>query len=152
MARDYGPPSPKKRGEKMPQFGDKDYYKMKDRRSLPPVDPPPTYRDLGGKRRPDGSRPDNREMADTGWPRGVSNDRNGSANRWGEWQPGEFERSYPKSDPKNAAWYKTHRYVESDGRWARVAGPPSPVEKAGPRKPPAAAKAVAKAAANKGKK
>lgn len=122
---------------KMPSFEDKDWYSARDRRSLPVVSPPPTYRaptdanhyvDRDGKR----NYRDQRPMGGTGWPEGPAHSRRGggSPNRFGEWAPGEFERSYPKSDPKNAAWYKDHAYQSHDGRWVTKAGPPTPVQKA----------------------
>lgn len=156
----YGPPNPKRRGAQIPSMDNKDYYNPRDRRSLPAVSPPPTYKpptdanyyiDSDGKR----NYRDQRPMADTGWPDGKADSRRGggSPNRFGEWAPGEFERSYPKSDPKNAAWYKDHVFQSNDKRWVREPGPPTPVDKRrgkeGPplKKPAAAASAVARAAA-----
>lgn len=147
-------PSPKRRGALMPSFNNKDYFSQQDRNSLPEVSPPPDYRQPteATNRRSDRSVIDQRRMESTGWPAGPAADKHGTANPAGEWQPGEFQRSYPPNDPKNAAWYKDHAWQAHDGRWVTKAGPPTPVAKAGPPKPVhAAAKAVAKAAA-KGKR
>ena len=118
----------------MPSFGNKDWYDARDRRSLPKIAPPPTYVPPSDKNHyvdSDGRRNyrDQRPMNDIGWPEGVAHSRRGggSPNRWGEWAPGEVERSYPKSDPKNAAWYKDHAWQSHDKRFVRKAGPPTPV-------------------------
>jgi len=61
------------------------------------------------------------------------------ADRFGQWAPGEFQRSYPKNK-KNAEWYRTHTYGRSAGddydSWRRIAGPPTPKGKPKPRKGP----------------
>ena len=124
--------------------------RQRDYNKLPAVEPPPTYVKLEARdrKRPDGSYVDNRRMGSRGGlPVGPSRDRNGSADNFREWQPGEFQRSYPKSDVKNAAWYKMHKYgrlpgTDKDG-WVRLAGPPSPVKTAGPPSPVAKAAVVA---------
>lgn len=84
-----------------------------------------------------------------GLPQGPSLNRHGdneSADPFFEWNPGEFQRVYPKNK-QNAAWYAQHRYGRLPGKdfdgWMRRVGPfPS---EAG------AAKAIAKRA-KKGKK
>jgi hypothetical protein len=62
-----------------------------------------------------------------GLPEGINPDRNRSADRRLEWDPGEFERSYPKSDPRNREWYKQHVYGRIPGTnidgWMRKVGP-----------------------------
>lgn len=116
--------------EVMPQmdsFNNKDWYSRKDRKSLPEVKPPPKYVE-NTSRRSDRTLADQRKMRPDGWPAGPSRDRrHGTANTHGEWQPGEAERSYPKSDPANAAWFKDHVYQKNDSRWVTKAGPPTPV-------------------------
>jgi hypothetical protein len=117
-------------------------FRRRDYNRLPDVDPPPVYveRSYDERKRGDRNYADNRRMDDKGLPQGPSRDREGTSNKWHEWQPGEFQRSYPKSNVKNAAWYKTHKYgrlpgTDKDG-WIRLAGPPSPVSrKTGPPSP-----------------
>jgi hypothetical protein len=141
----------------MPSFQDHDWYSARDRRSLPDVTPPPKYVE-NTTRRSDGPQADQRPMRSDGWPAGFARDRrHGTANPHGEWQPGETERSYPKSDPGNAAWYKDHVYQKHDSRWVRKAGPPSPVGNPKSNSRPAAGKPkpvtpVQKAAAKAGAK
>lgn len=128
--------------------------RWKEQRGLPKISPPPFYNDkktLGpSSRRNFGDRvlPQRRMGPAGGLPAGPSrNQRDDKADRWNEWNPGEFQRSYPKSNPQNAAWYKMHRYGRLPGKdydgWQRLAGPPSPV-KAGP---PSPVKKAAKVAA-----
>lgn len=129
----------------MPSFNNKDYFSNQDRQSLPSVSPPPVYREPTERanRRSDRSVIDQRQMGEKGWPLGPSHDIHGTANPAGEWQPGEFQRSYPKSDPRNAAWYKDHAWQSHDGRWVTKAGPPTPVK---PNPVAKAAKVAAKKA------
>lgn len=103
---------------------------MRSRESLPEVKAPPKYVESpDNSRRSDRTYPDQREMRSDGWPAGPARDRrHGTAETNFEWQPGEAERSYPKSDPGNAAWFKDHVYQKHDSRWVRKAGPPTPVE------------------------
>lgn len=136
----------------------------KEQRGLPKISPPPFYNDkktLGpSSRRNGGDRvlPQRRMGPRAGLPAGSSrNQRDDKADRWNEWNPGEFQRSYPKSNPQNAAWYKMHNYGRLPGKdydgWQRKAGPlpyesranqnPNPLK---PVKPAAAARAVARAA------
>jgi hypothetical protein len=138
----------------------KDFYNPKDRRKIKPIDAPPSYHEPKNPRRADGSAIDQRQMRPDGWPYGASHDRTGSANTHGEWQPGEFERSYPPSDPKNADWYKYHHLQKHDVRFVPNTYPekggagnkPAPkIPYKGAKPVPDAAKAVAKAA-GKGKK
>lgn len=128
-------------------------------RKLEDVDPPPDYRETR-ERYPNKSRKVNRKMRSSGEPLGPTNRRYEDNNTFGEWAPGEFQRSYPKN-AKNKEWYRTHAYgkaypgAEND-TWGKIAGPPTPPGRPKPKKgpadrPPAAAKAVAKAAAKKGK-
>jgi hypothetical protein len=141
-------------------------------RDLGDVKPPPDYRDTKEVYTSDRFKRTkiNRKMRSTGEPQGKSNRRYEDNDTWGEWAPGEFERSYPKNE-KNAEWYRTHRYGKAYpdapyDTWRPIAGPPTPPGRpkpnkgpadrkggfrAGPPAPPAAAKAVAKAA-KKGKK
>ena len=114
----------------------------KDKRSLPRVTPPPVYNTKTTDNDHGTPLPQRRMGQYGGLPQGPSRNRHGdreSADPFNEWNPGEFQRSYPKSDPRNAAWYKMHRYGRLPGRdfdgWRRVAGPPSPPTKAGPPSP-----------------
>ena len=97
---------------------------------LPPVSPPPAYNELplGKHKYEDGSYISNRRMGQRGGlPQGINPSRNRSADRRLEWDPGEFERSYPKSDPRNREWYKQHVYGRLPGTnidgWMRRVGP-----------------------------
>lgn len=132
----------------MPAMNSKDY------RSLPEVSPPPFYDDKTRYTDDHGTSLPKRRMGERGGlPQGAKKYRHGdksTADSWFEWDPGEFQRSYPKSDSRNAAWYKMHRYGRLPGKdydgWTRRVGPPSPTPKAGP---PSPVKAAAKAAASK---
>jgi hypothetical protein len=132
----------------MPAMNSKDY------RSLPEVSPPPFYDDKTRYTDDHGTSLPKRRMGERGGlPQGAKKYGHGdksSADSWFEWDPGEFQRSYPKSDSRNAAWYKMHRYGRLPGKdydgWTRRVGPPSPTPKAGP---PSPVKAAAKAAASK---
>ena len=122
------------------------------------VKPPPDYRETR-ERYDNGDRKGplkvNRKLRSTGEPRGKSNRRYEDNDTWGEWAPGEFQRSYPKNK-KNAEWYRTHSYgkaypgAEHD-TWGPIQGPPTPKgrkkPKKGPADRPAASRAVANAAA-----
>lgn len=111
-----GPPKPDMRG---PEFANKNYYKNSDQQSLPDVDEPPVYRDPGNSSlfMPGRNKPDQRRMGTKGWPDGPSRYKDSNVNTHGQWANGEFERSYPRSDPKNDAWYRKHAYQPHDGRW-----------------------------------
>lgn len=122
----------------------------REHRAIPMTSAPPTY--TGGsapRKRPDGSALDRRTMDRHGLPSGPSHDRNGTADQWHEWQPGEIERSYSRTAPGNAAWYQTHHYGTAPGTGVktyltnRTSGPARPY---GPPKPNPVAKAAKRAA------
>jgi hypothetical protein len=114
----------------------------KEKRRLPIVSPPPFYNEKTTDNDHGNALPQRRMGQYGGLPQGLSRNRHGdneSADPYNEWNPGEFERSYPKNNAANAAWYKMHRYgripgTDVDG-WRRLAGPPSPPKKAGPPSP-----------------